>query len=130
MEIVGDDALVLVVSDHGFERINDRLYHHVNTPAGVIMAIGGGARELEERIDASIYDLAPTMLWLAGMPAAEDMPGRPLTEYFPEIARIAPPRPRIQTYGPRSVGVHAGPEGGDVADERMMELMRSLGYID
>ncbi|MFH1690662.1 MAG: alkaline phosphatase family protein [Candidatus Eisenbacteria bacterium] len=130
VEAAGDDVLVLVVSDHGFERLNDRLYGHEDTPPGVIMAIGGGAGELTERLDATVYDVAPTMLWLAGMPAAEDMPGRPLAELFPEIARTAPPSPRIRTYGPRSMDAYVSSGGGDVADERMLELMRSLGYID
>ncbi len=130
VEAAGEDVLVLVVSDHGFERLGDRLYGHDDAPPGVIIAVGGGAGELEERPAASIYDVAPTLLWLAGMPAAEDMPGRPLTELFPDVARVAPPTPRIETYGPRAVDVHVSSEIGDVADERMLELMRSLGYID
>jgi hypothetical protein len=64
------------------------------------------------------------------MPAAADMPGRPLTELFPEIARVAPPAVRVETYGSRTVFGPATAEVDDVAEERMMELMRSLGYID
>jgi hypothetical protein len=130
VERAGQDALVLIASDHGFERENEAYFNHHFAPPGVLIAMGGGAGRVTTPLQASIYDLAPTLLWLAGCPPSLDMPGRPLFELFPELDRSGPAavgRPR--TYGYRwtrpPMKAPTDPQG----EQRMLELLRTLGYI-
>jgi len=82
----------------------------------------------------SLLDLAPTALYLLGLPKGEDMPGRVIEE------AIAPgflgrfPRRTVPTY--ESIGRPLQPPGTLVAggaqgevEKEMMEKLRSLGYI-
>ena len=53
--------------------------------------------------DASVYDVAPTVLRVCGLPSALDMEGRCLEETLtPEFRRQHPPLRQIPTYGPPS----------------------------
>jgi predicted AlkP superfamily phosphohydrolase/phosphomutase len=130
VERIGDDAAVIVLSDHGFERVAPDEYGHENAPTGVIMVPNAaeGAGWGAER--ASVYDIAPTVLWLSGYPAAEDMPGRELVDVFPERARAAPPLPRVPTYGTRWDRAPMELAGDDASNAEQLELLRSLGYIE
>lgn len=49
--------------------------HHKN---GLLMAFGSNIER--KRLDAEIYDIAPTILYLMGVPIPEDVDGRVLTE--------------------------------------------------
>jgi hypothetical protein len=68
-------------------------------------------------------DVAPSILARAGVPAAADLPGRPVAALFPpgtlETATVP-------TYGPRSA-----PEGARSAatDREYLEKLKSLGYL-
>jgi hypothetical protein len=129
LETIGPDATVIIVSDHGFEQVAPDEYGHENAPPGVIMIprVREGA-SLGER-PPSVYDIAPTLLWLAGYPAAEDMPGRVMVEAFPRHARFRPPRARVPTYGTRWDRAPVDLASDDAANEEQLELLRSLGYI-
>ncbi|RMG47336.1 MAG: hypothetical protein D6718_03845, partial [Acidobacteria bacterium] len=136
IEAAGPDAAVLVVSDHGFEVIEHKRhgdpwpeFGHDHAPPGVFFALGPGVAPGPRRPTISVYDIAPTVLGLAGYPAAEDMPGRPLTEIFGELDR-SELRSRIASYGQRSRAGAAGFDRAREAEGRELELLRSLGYID
>jgi hypothetical protein len=79
---------------------------------------------------AHVLDIAPTLLFLQGIPAAEDMPGKVLEAALrPEVAR-AGPRQRIATY--ETSPLHAGsppPAGDPAVDRELLEKMRALGYV-
>ena len=76
---------------------------------------------------AGPLDITPTIAWLLGLPIAEDLPGRVLSEAFKPALREAQPRLRTETYGQRSRTGEAAPSA---ADANMLEQLRGLGYIE
>jgi len=52
-----------------------------HAPEGVLIISGPGARR-KAKLSASIYDLAPTILWLHDAPVGKDMPGKVLKNAF------------------------------------------------
>lgn len=94
LELAGDGASVMLVSDHGFH--SDQL-RPVMDPAGEseealaaawhrqygVFALRGPGVIRDERIyGASLLDIAPTVLTLFGLPVGQDMDGRPLIQAF------------------------------------------------
>lgn len=49
-----------------------------HTPAGFFVLVGDGIKTSGPYTHATIYDIAPTVLSLAGLPVPEQMEGRPL----------------------------------------------------
>jgi predicted AlkP superfamily phosphohydrolase/phosphomutase len=85
--------VLLVVSAYGMEPLppwrrawesvlGDRWLSgtHADAPDGVVLAMGDGIRPGVALRAASVLDLAPTILYLMGLPVARDMEGRILTE--------------------------------------------------
>ena len=64
---------------------------HAAAPPGLLLAYGEGIRPGAVLAGASILDVAPTLLYLLGLPVARDMEGRVLTEMLePGYARDHP----------------------------------------
>jgi predicted AlkP superfamily phosphohydrolase/phosphomutase len=64
---------------------------HAGAPDGYVMAIGDGIKAGATVRGASVVDIAPTVLYLFGLPVARDMEGRVLTEILEEdFARSHP----------------------------------------
>ena len=64
---------------------------HAGAPDGVLIVAGEGIRPAPLPAGASVLDVAPTLLYLMGLPVARDMEGRVLTEILePEFARQNP----------------------------------------
>ena len=64
---------------------------HGGAPDGVLLVAGGGIRPGAVPQNASVLDVAPTLLYLLGLPVARDMEGRVLTEILdPAFAREHP----------------------------------------
>jgi arylsulfatase A-like enzyme len=123
---VGADATVIVVSDHGHRAWFTWLGRgtpggHTDSPDGVFIAAGPGIRPSEAPIDPSLYDIAPTVLRLVGLPTAADMEGRPLREILADPG----PLPAVATWEGRSRGTGTMA----VEDEGTLERLRALGYI-
>jgi len=57
---------------------------HAAGPEGFLLAVGDGIREGGTLRGASVLDVAPTLLYLMGLPVARDMEGRVLTEILDE----------------------------------------------
>jgi hypothetical protein len=53
---------------------------HAGAPDGYLLAVGDGIRPEVRIVGASVLDVAPTILYLFGLPVARDMEGRVLTE--------------------------------------------------
>jgi predicted AlkP superfamily phosphohydrolase/phosphomutase len=101
-------------------------------PEGIFLATGAGIARGGVRLErAEIIDLAPTILYLLGLPVPTDMDGRVLTEALdPELLARRP-----ITY--RDVAEGAGGQGGDgggvFSDEEaevVGQRLRDLGYLD
>jgi predicted AlkP superfamily phosphohydrolase/phosphomutase len=95
-----DHAALLVSSDHGFKWGADRpcgfgpgdwktaaFWHR---PVGVLAAWGSRVARGRPRGEASLFDVAPTVLSLLGLPKDRRMRGRPVSEAFTDLAASAP----------------------------------------
>jgi tetratricopeptide (TPR) repeat protein len=143
-------ATVILLSDHGFASGANRppdvkpfiegkpgLWHDL---AGIFLARGPGIRR-GEIPTVTLYDIAPTILYLLGLPVPDDMRGKVLEQAIAPDFLSAHPQKRVPSYegiGPQAAGpgeAGAGPGGppGAVvtgeADDEMLEQLRSLGYI-
>lgn len=161
--IVGDFLATLdsrttlvVLSDHGFElgllpedpsRLRDmrRVSEQFHRDHGVLYLFGAGVRPSTRLEDPTLLDIAPTLLAVAGLPPAADMPGRVLREGFvglDEPTRIATyedgaspgETPRAAAAGGASSGAVPGhpagaEEGASAADQALLEHLQSLGYL-
>jgi hypothetical protein len=126
IEKAGNDELVILVSDHGFEHLGKGEFGHSYAPPGVLIALGTGKTGIDLEQSYHVYDVAPTLLWLRGYPASQDMPGRPLTHLFPNLP--GSDTRTLATYGYR-LSAPSGALGDARTDEEMMRLLKTLGYI-
>jgi hypothetical protein len=90
-------------------------------PAGILLGWGPRFRHGFVVQDATIRDVAPTILALLGYPVADDMDGRVLTELF----RDAPTVQHVASYDA------AIPQRKAIgrADGQVEEQLRALGYV-
>ena len=134
------ERVVLLVSDHGFEagrqpfRTGAVLSGTHKTPAaldGILIASGGPVRPGARVEAASIYDLAPTLAYLLGLPLSEELPGRVLTELFePAFARGREPE-RVARYEFEPPEAARDPAGtASPGEAQLLEELRALGYIE
>ncbi|MEM6532503.1 MAG: alkaline phosphatase family protein [Myxococcota bacterium] len=127
----------VVVSDHGFKTGGNRLNEAMNTKVsdahqwhekqGVIV-VAGPDIVAGTRLNAHIYDITPTLLYLLGLPVGEDMPGRVLTEIVStdRIARqtiaTIPTHETTATPAARNVGATS-------IAPAVRERLEALGYL-
>jgi predicted AlkP superfamily phosphohydrolase/phosphomutase len=138
IKLVDDDTVVLLISDHGFAGHRGYRGFEGDVAIGIemhredgILFISGPGIERGGAIEgATVYDIAPTVLALSGLPVARDMDGRPLTEAFTGAFLARHPVVYIDSYE------LAGESGGDLSpvespvDDEIKEMLRSLGYIN
>lgn len=133
-----ENTILFVVSDHGMESISawrEKIHswvgphisaEHENAPDGVIIIAGKGVNPKSTITNASVFDITPTILWLFGLPVAQDMDGKVLSSGFnPEYFEA--PR-SIPTYE-FSKRQKVKPESLPVLNPEMEERLKSLGYI-
>jgi predicted AlkP superfamily phosphohydrolase/phosphomutase len=85
---------------------------HAEAPDGFIMVVGDGIRPGALVRGASILDVAPTVLYLMGLPVARDMEGHVLTEIVEDDFARAHPVTFIPSYESLAVTPTAGRTGG------------------
>lgn len=130
-----EDTVVLV-SDHGFTWGDDRprvpsgahtataeMWHR---PQGAFLAAGPGIPASRQRHTLGILDVGPSLMALAGLPRAEEMPGRVPVWLLPEAAH-EPARVRYAALVPRQPPepVELPPQ----AREEEIAKLRALGYL-
>jgi hypothetical protein len=120
-----DGALLLVVSDHGWEKERDGGWNHSFAPPGILIAYGAGVCRsgCPPFAEPSVLDLAPTLLERLGLPVSRELPGQPLVEAFVE----ARPLGEVARYGPalsEARGVVSE------ADPQLQEKLEALGYVE
>ncbi len=140
LDAAGPECVVLVISDHGFANGAERpvdsppdiegrpgLWH---TMDGVLIAAGPGIRRGKIDDPMQMLDMAPTILAMLGLPAAQDMPGRAIPGLFePEPATPASSTP-IASYDSLGAPLQGfAPQASTPADAEMLENLRALGYI-
>ncbi len=121
-------AAIVVVSDHGWEYTGED-FGHGKAPDGIFIlnAPGVAPHALSEK--PSIYDVAPTVLTLHGLPVGLAMSGQPVWDALPAELSLAARARERWVYGTLSADETlstAAPELG----EETMEKLRALGYVE
>lgn len=125
---------LIVASDHGAEPREDSMEPgtggrpgtHGRDARGVLFLWGPHVREGMTLDRGTPWDLMPTMAWLLDLPVSAELPGNSLTEAFETEFVDRKPVKMTRGYGPRE----ALPSLTSDVDEKMLESLRALGYID
>jgi predicted AlkP superfamily phosphohydrolase/phosphomutase len=130
-ERYGENDLIMVVSDHGFEAGVSRvggtgIHESRHARDGIIFSRGpgipAGSKAWGRNGPMSVNDVTPTILAWLGLPVALDMDGRPA----PFLEVEAPPE--IPTHDTTSIEYVEARSPG--AEAEIVEQLRQLGYIE
>jgi predicted AlkP superfamily phosphohydrolase/phosphomutase/tetratricopeptide (TPR) repeat protein len=141
LQLAGDDATVILLSDHGFfhdhrrpadagEGVDDERAARWHRPMGVVAMAGPGLRQDERLYGATLLDIAPTVLRLFDLPTGADMPGRVLRGAFvePPERRTVPSWDDVE--GPHPAGLHPPDLRVDpLAAAESIRQLQELGYL-
>lgn len=124
-----DDHLVLL-SDHGFERkagggVPSGAHASADTAVGVMILYGPRIRSGARLGEVGVLDVLPTLLEIADLPAARDMPGRVLAGAFKPALRKT--LPRVAAYERNATAQEL--DTTSKADGAIIERLRALGYM-
>lgn len=142
IKAAGKNTTVYIVSDHGWKSDPNTTATHAEVPfdgvhdlEGVCLAMGPSIRPNRLRISkrASLYDIAPTVLYTLGLPVPSYMGGDILTRLFRPAFKFAyPPKitARLHTFNRKRKPNEKDEKGGSAhfSDEEL-ERLRSLGYV-
>jgi tetratricopeptide (TPR) repeat protein len=134
LELAGDDATVLLVSDHGYQRTDAptdsaEANHRAQ---GIWVMHGPHVRRGAELCGASLLDVTPTILSLFGIASGLDMPGRPWVEAI-DAGPSEVETDRLLSWDP--IGGDAGLHPADRTDEQdpshqAIAHLLELGYSE
>jgi predicted AlkP superfamily phosphohydrolase/phosphomutase len=137
LALADENTTVILTSDHGHsgpkpQGDSYRMGIAMHDPTGVLVLWGKDIAPGVELNEPNVLDITPTILALWGMPVADDMDGRVLTEAMDPGFLHEHPVSTVPTYEPEG--------GSDVIeteepiesplDEEVRERLRALGYID
>ncbi len=138
MELAGEDATIMLISDHGFQPDHLRPKDVSLEPAGIafehspygIFCIKGPGIKKDSLIHgARILDITPTILQLYDLPQGQDMDGMPLLSIFEN-----PSIPTSISSWENVEGEAGMPDENFIKDsnfaEEMLNQLVELGYID
>ena len=128
LEKAGENTAVVILSDHGFEERKPGSYSHRNAPDGILLGAGGPFAAAGDLGRASIFDVTPTLLAVAGYPTGRDMPGRVLTEAIRADFLEKNPLRTIDSYGAPDWEAQTAIESP--VDDEIKERLAALGYFD
>jgi predicted AlkP superfamily phosphohydrolase/phosphomutase len=133
MDMVDDETLLVVCSDHGFHGPRRQpdggilLGIYMHGEYGMISFMGKGVRKGAGIVDADILDITPTILYALGIPVGRDMHGRVLTDAF-EVDYL---KGRTISYVPtHETGELTGGEPvQSPVDEQVKDKLKAIGYL-
>ena len=138
IQIAGEDATIMLISDHGFHSDHLRpkilpdepagpAYQHRNY--GIFCIKGPGIKKNEKIYGASLIDITPTILQLFDLPVGEDMDGVPLVQIFdkPKDIKTIPSWEDVE--GNAGMLPEETQENPYDAQESLQQLVE-LGYIE
>jgi predicted AlkP superfamily phosphohydrolase/phosphomutase/tetratricopeptide (TPR) repeat protein len=138
MNLAGDDATIMLISDHGFHPDHLRPEYITAEPAspatehspyGIFCIKGPGIKKDEIIYGASLLDITPTILSLYDLPIGQDMDGKPLLDIYEEI-------PKVKTIDSwENVEGYSGMHDKSVQlpadfNEQSLQQLVELGYIE
>jgi len=138
MDRVDENTTIVLCSDHGMgpwlgarlTRKEVRLSgsHRKN---GIIILWGNHIRQGATIEPKNVLDVLPTMLYLMGLPVAEDMDGSVISDAIEPDYLQAHPIQKIDTYETERYHLKSMTEIGAIKgmDESMMQRLRALGYL-
>jgi tetratricopeptide (TPR) repeat protein len=138
IELAGDDATIILCSDHGFHCDHLRPVETPSEPAGpavwhreygIVVMAGPGIKQGERIHGASLLDITPTALALMGQPIGNDMDGKPLVQAFTDSTWVQ----RIDSWETveGDCGMHPRDQREDPFEARQaIRQLVELGYID
>ena len=95
-KVLPQDTTVLIVSAHGFHWGEDRprmppagmSAFSAHRDPGVLVLFGSRVAASPRRLSVSLYDIAPTILALLGLPPSQEMPGKPALAMLRDVEVI------------------------------------------
>jgi Type I phosphodiesterase / nucleotide pyrophosphatase len=132
LHAVGPDAAVVVMSDHGveiIEEIDGDQVSHEKGPSGIFFFRPSAGRPPPSLNGTpTIYDVAPTVLALLGLPVPDYSDGHPLAPIVAaELGEDA--RARSVALDPGKFAVKSSTAGDARVEEESRERLRALGYV-
>ena len=150
MEIAGDDCIVMILSDHGFQcdhlrprgtsNIKDGQPVAWHRPYGAFAVHGPNIKQDERIYGASLLDITPTILNMFGLPVAKDMDGQSLTQMF--IDSDSSDESNIHSF-PEPIATYENDDTEEddsrvlTSDEedpwvaqQILQQLKDLGYVD
>jgi tetratricopeptide (TPR) repeat protein/predicted AlkP superfamily phosphohydrolase/phosphomutase len=134
-----DNTIVILMSDHGFkngaERPTDVAPYINEKPAywhrdyGIFLMSGGPIRKHAVIDTVTVYDAAPTILYLLGLPVGKDLPGNILADALEPTFGKNFPIHTIASWEPLKTAPEAAPQQASKVDSEVMENLSALGYI-
>jgi len=128
IDALGPDVNVLVVSDHGYDFVNN---NHTHAPPGIFFARGPAFQPGRRVAGLTVFDVAPLILHLLALPPGKDMPavvsGSYLAALDPAWA-LQNPVSTVPSWG--SIEHAALRPRSDGEEQRILDELRSLGYIE
>ncbi|MFT6500722.1 MAG: putative AlkP superfamily phosphohydrolase/phosphomutase/tetratricopeptide (TPR) repeat protein [Crocinitomicaceae bacterium] len=138
LELAGEDALVIVMSDHGYVSDNNRVLVKPDIHAapalehrefGMFVMKGPGVKKGETIYGTSLLDIAPTLLNYYDLPIGKDMDGSVITDAFdtlPKTKTIESWETQPGDFAELNKDVSIDP----LSQQEAMEQLIELGYID
>jgi predicted AlkP superfamily phosphohydrolase/phosphomutase/TolA-binding protein len=134
LELAGEDAYIMVISDHGFHSDHLRKKELPKEPAAIarehnhfgMMVIKGPGIKQDERIyGASLIDITPTILSIFDLPVGQDMDGRVLQDIYDAPKTTA----SIPTYD-NDLFKQDLNDFKTIDSEEILQQLVDLGYVD
>jgi predicted AlkP superfamily phosphohydrolase/phosphomutase len=131
---LADDDVVLLISDHGFEAADAK---HVSTGThgssdasidGIYIAAGGPISARHCPPEISLYDVAPTALYLLGVGIPDHMQGEVPPALFEPDYLAATPALRTEAIAASAQREQAAPV--EAIEAERLERLRVLGYFE
>ncbi len=130
-QVAVDDSLVMSRQPWGCSHFifsRGMSGEHYAREEGVIIVWGKGILRNHSIRQARIYDIAPTVLYLLGLPSGRDMDGGVLTEIMEPSLIRQHPIAYVSSYRTSSWISDKKPIASGV-DEELKERLKALGYI-
>lgn len=134
VDAIGDEATVIIVSDHGFGAAEPpRDFHGTkltgdHRPEGILMLKGPNLRRGGRLPPASVLDVTPTVLYILGLPLGRDMDGRVIREAFEPSFLETHPIQYVDSYDGKTPPGSPEPIPSPL-DPGLIQSLRDLGYL-